>query len=316
MSGAGPQQTTTTPPEAGAEAVREQPQREQPGGGAVRQGLYPISVIILTKNEEVNIEGCLKDVAFSDDVVVFDSLSTDGTVELARRHPNVRIVERKFDNWSKHQNWAVSNIEFRHPWVLYLDADERVPAALAEELQRLADPSSPHAAFRMRRKDMFMGRWIKHATLYPTWLVRMFRPDRIRYERLVNPVAVVDGSIGSVREHLIHYPFSKGVYHWIERHNNYSTFEAEETMKVLAGQRRPFRHLLSRDPNERRAAMKDFFYRLPLRPQVKWLYYMFVRLSFLDGRPGLIYARLQSMYEHMIVIKTRELMRKKGGGEI
>ena len=164
----------------------------------------------------------------------------------------------------------------------------------------------------MRRKDMFLGRWIKRASLYPTWLVRMFRPEHIRYERLVNPVAVVEGEVGSLEGHLIHYPFSKGVRQWVERHNSYSSFEAMEVLKVLDGDRKPLGDILNRDPNTRRAALKDLFYRMPLRPHIKYVYYVLARRAFLDRAPGWIYARLQYIYEYMITIKVKEeLIRRR-----
>ena len=240
--------------------------------------MHPVSVVILTKNEEFNIEACLDCLKFSDDVVVYDSYSDDDTVALAEKFDNVRVVQRKFDNWSAHQNWGVENIEFRHPWVLYVDADERVPEDLASEIQGLCDPESEMSAFRLRRKDMFMGTWLKRAQLYPTWIVRVFRPEKIRYERLVNPIAVVDGKTGDLDGHLMHYPFSKGIVDWIDRHNKYSNWEAEELLKVRAGQRTPVTKLFG-DATERRAALKDIFFRLPLRPQIKWLYYMCWRLA-------------------------------------
>lgn len=268
---------------------------------------FPLSVVILTKDEEVNIKACLDGLGFSDDVVVYDSLSRDRTVEIARAYPNVSIVQRPFDNWSAHQNWGVQNIPFKHPWVLYVDADERVDDRLREEAQERADPVAPESAFRVRRKDMFMGRWLRHAQLYPTWLIRLFRPAKIRYERLVNPVAIVDGPIGQLDGHLIHYPFSKGVAQWFERHNSYSSFEAAELIKVLAGKRRPLRGVFARDPNDRRAALKDIFFRLPMRPQVKWMYYMLIRRAWQDGVPGITYARMTYLYEYMISIKVREI---------
>jgi len=277
---------------------------------------HPVSVLILTKDEEINIGPCLDCLGFSDDVVVFDSLSTDRTVEIARSYPNVSIVERKFDNWSSHQNWGVQNIPFKHPWVLYIDADERVDADLAEEVQRRADPDAPEAAFRMRRKDFFMGTWLRRAQLYPSWLVRLFRPEKIRYERLVNPVPIVDGPIGKLRGHIIHYPFSKGMGHWFDRHNSYSTFEAYEQIKVLNGDRRPIREIFTGNPIDRRAALKDLFYRLPLRPHIKLLYYIVWRRAFLDGRAGLTYSRLQYLYEYMIQIKAQQLRLKERGEKL
>lgn len=222
------------------------------------------------------------------------------------------MMTRPFDNWSAHQNWAVRHIEFRHPWVLYLDADERCPPDLREEILQRALPDAPEAAFRVRRKDFFMGRWLRHAQLYPTWLVRLLRPRCIRYERLVNPVAVVDGKTAEVRERILHYPFSHGVSHWVARHNRCSDLEALEaatvrTRVLVAG---PLR---SKDPNERRRALKELFVRLPARPLIKFLYYYGWRRGFLDGKAGLTYATLQAIYEYLITAKAAELERRQRG---
>jgi glycosyltransferase involved in cell wall biosynthesis len=271
-----------------------------------------VSVLILTLNEEINIEACLEGLAWCDDVVVLDSISRDQTTAIAQRF-GARVIERPFDNWASHQNWALQNIAFRHPWVLYLDADERCTPALRDEVLRRATDSAPEAAFRIRRKDFFMGRWLRHAQLYPTWLVRLFRPARIRYERLVNPVAQVDGPTGELEEHILHYPFSHGVAHWIARHNNYSDLEAQELMKVHLGTERAAGSLLDRDPNARRRALKHLFYRMPARPLLKFAYYLVWRRGFLDGRAGWTYSTLQAIYEYFIDCKYRELLRKQRG---
>jgi glycosyltransferase involved in cell wall biosynthesis len=270
-----------------------------------------VSAIVLTLNEEINLAECLASLSWSDDVVVFDSFSSDRTVEIARAH-GARVVQRPFDNWSAHQNWAVRSIEFRHPWVLYIDADERCDAALRDEVLRRARTDAPEAAFRIRRKDYFMGKWLRHAQIYPSWLVRLFRPAAIRYERLVNPVATVDGQIGELEGHIIHYPFSHGVAHWIARHNRYSDMEAIEAIKVQDGERVPAT-LWARDPNERRRALKDIFFRLPGRPLLRFLYSYVWRRGFLDGRPGFTYAVLMGCYEFMITCKVREARRRRDG---
>jgi len=161
-----------------------------------------------------------------------------------------------------------------------------------------------------------MGRWLKHAQLYPSWFVRLFRPDRIRYERLVNPVAVVDGPTGQLDAHIIHYPFSHGVSHWIARHNRYSDLEAMEVAKLRDGAqpgKQPVAHLWSRDPTKRRRVLKDLFFRLPARPLVKFAYYYGWRRGFLDGRAGFTYATLQAIYEYMIACKGVELERRRRG---
>jgi glycosyltransferase involved in cell wall biosynthesis len=278
-----------------------------------------VSVLILTLNEEINIGACLESLEWCDDVVVLDSLSTDATQAIAEKY-GARVICRAFDNWSAHQNWAVANIDFRHPWVLYLDADERCDAQLRDEVQLRAHAAAPEAAFRLRRKDFFMGRWLKHAQLYPSWFVRLFRPQKIRYERLVNPVAMVDGATGALQSHLIHYPFSHGVSHWIARHNRYSDMEAIEAAKVreragrgARGPREPVTTLLSKDPNARRRLLKDVFFRLPARPLVKFFYYYAWRRGFLDGNAGFTYATLQAFYEYMIACKGTELDRRRRG---
>jgi glycosyltransferase involved in cell wall biosynthesis len=274
-----------------------------------------VSVLILTLNEEINIGACLESLSWCDDVVVLDSLSTDRTRAIAEEHA-VRVVTRGFDNWSAHQNWALANIEFRHPWVLYLDADERCPHDLRDEVLKCARSNAQESAFRVRRKDFFMGRWLKHAQLYPTWLVRLFRPDRIRYERLVNPVAIVEGSTGELQAHIIHYPFSHGVSHWIARHNRYSDMEAVEAAKVRShsdATKQTTASVWSKDPNERRRVLKDIFFRMPARPLVKFVYYYAWRRGFLDGRAGLTYATLQAMYEYMIACKCAEIDRRRRG---
>jgi hypothetical protein len=270
------------------------------------------SALILTLNEEINLGACLESLRWCDDVVVLDSGSTDATVELARSC-GARVVTRAFDDWSSHQNWAVANIEFRHPWVLYLDADERCPPHLRDEVLTRARPDAPQAAFRVRRKDYFMGRWLKHAQLYPTWIVRLFRPRQIRYERLVNPVAVVDGSTGELEAHIVHYPFSHGVAHWIARHNRYSDLEAMEATKMRTGGTPIATGLRSDDPNVRRRALKELFSRMPARPIAKFAYCYFWRRGFLDGRAGFTYATLQAIYEYMIDCKRAELKRRELG---
>jgi glycosyltransferase involved in cell wall biosynthesis len=271
-----------------------------------------VSVLILTLNEETNIKACLDTVTWSDDVIVLDSFSTDRTTAIAEEN-GARVVKRSFDNWSSHQNWAVKNLEFKYSWVLYLDADERCGTDLAQEVLLKALPESSEVAFRIRRKDFFMGQWLKHAQLYPTWLVRLFRPQRICYERLVNPVAVVDGKVGELHSHILHYPFSHGISHWIARHNRYSDMEAIEAIRSKERQELELGQMFSVDPNKRRRALKDLFFRLPARPAAKFLYYYGWRRGFLDGRAGLTYSLLQSFYEYMIACKTRELRRREHG---
>jgi glycosyltransferase involved in cell wall biosynthesis len=272
----------------------------------------PVSILILTLNEAPNIGACLESVSGFDDVTVLDSLSADGTQEIARQ-AGARVVERPFDNWAAHQNWAMENVPFRHAWVFYLDADERMTPELREEVLSIArEPATREAAFYCGRRNWFMGTWIRHA-MPPGMIMRFFRPGRVRFERLVNPVPVIDGPHGYLRNLFEHHNFSKGLSEWIDKHNKYSQFEALEGMKLLAGPPPTLRRLLGRDPFDRRKALKELSFRLPLRPLAKFLWMYLLKGGFLDGRAGLTYCRLQAMYEYMIVVKMAELRRKAQG---
>jgi len=267
-----------------------------------------VSILVLTKNEQQDLPACLQSVAWSSDIVVYDSCSTDRTHDIAAS-TGARIVERPFDNWASHQNWGLRNISFCHPWVFYIDADERLTPEAAAELESIASNPDPlYVAYRIRRRDHFQGRQLLHVQTSP-WYIRFFRPEFVHYERLVNPVNVVDGAVGNLQHHLDHYPFSKGLSHWIARHNSYSSFEAQQILQNRASQE-PFSlpaAFFERDFNRRRFHQKELFYRLPARPLTKFLLLYVLKRGFLDGRPGFTYALLQSIYEAMIVLKVQEL---------
>jgi glycosyltransferase involved in cell wall biosynthesis len=274
----------------------------------------PVSVLILTLNEEKNLPACLESVKWCDDIVVLDSFSTDRTVEIAKS-ANARVVQRRFDNWAAHQNWAVRNIPFKHPWVYYSDADEIVPSELRDEMCEVTSaPSAQHVAYRVRRKNFFCGRWIRHCGNYSVWLLRLFRPDKVHWERLVNPVAVIQGSEGRLEHHFHHFSFNKGYEAWFEKHNKYSSLEAEEGIKTIHHGFSDWAGLLSfSDGSRRRRALKELSFRLPFRPELRFLYMYVLRLGFLDGWEGLTYCRLLSIYEYLIVLKMKELRRRERG---
>ncbi len=268
-----------------------------------------VSIFIQTLDEERNLPGLLESVEWADDIVVLDSLSTDDTRRVAEQ-AGCRWFERAFDGRGPHQNWAMENIDFKHPWVFYLDADERMTPALRAEIEQIAARplDSGPVAYTCGRENYFMGKWLKHA-MPPGRIMRFFRPEKIRFERLANPAPIVDGDVGHLRARFLHYNFSKGVREWIERHNRYSTFEAIETLRALADRPVSIKRLLSTDATTRRLELKNLSFRLPLRPALKFVYMFLLKGGFLDGRAGLVYCRLQAMYEQMIVMKVRERRR-------
>jgi glycosyltransferase involved in cell wall biosynthesis len=268
----------------------------------------PISVLILTKNEEQDLPACLASVAWCDDIHVFDSHSTDATQQIAR-DAGAHLHTRIFDDYATHRNAALSN-PFKYPWVFLLDADERPTPELSAEMQRVVlEAPANTAGFRLRRHDFLFGTWLRHAQISPFY-IRLVRPGRARYTRAINEVLEVDGPVAELTQPLDHFPFSKGIAAWVAKHNTYSTMEAELIVRGEGLKDPSLRAALTHpDFHTRRLHQKALFYRMPARPLIKWCYMMFVRGAILDGRAGVTYATLQAFYEYLIVLKTRELRR-------
>jgi glycosyltransferase involved in cell wall biosynthesis len=277
-----------------------------------------ISVLIYTKNEEQDLPGCLESLSWCDDIHVFDSMSSDNTAEIAKQY-GATVTQRSYaDNTlafggdeAAHRNWGLQHIPFKYEWIFHLDADERVSAELVMAMRAALSVPNPKQAYRMPRRDYFMGRWLKHVTPSPLH-IRLFKIGRVRYERLINPVTLVDGEVGHLDAWLDHFPFSKGMDHWIEKHNKYSASEASQIMQNRSnGTRFDIQKVFFEpDITKRRAQQKEFYYRLPCRPLVMFILLYVARRGFLDGRAGLRYAMLRAMYEYMIVIKSQELIEK------
>ena len=267
-----------------------------------------ISVLILTKNEQHDLPGALQSVAWSDDVHVLDSYSTDATVEIARA-AGANVHSRTFDDYATHRNAALA-LPFRYPWLFIVDADERPTPGLSAEMQRVvAEAPANTAGFRLRRRDFLFGTWLKHAQISP-YYIRLVRAGRAKYTRAINEVLEVDGPVAELLNPLDHFPFSKGMAHWIAKHNTYSSMEAELIAREQGLQNPSLRSALSHpDFHTRRLHQKALFYRLPARPLIKWCYMMFLRGAILDGTAGVTYATLQAFYEYLIVLKTKELRR-------
>jgi glycosyltransferase involved in cell wall biosynthesis len=270
-----------------------------------------ISVLILTLNEEINIGPCLESVRWSDDVVVLDSFSADRTVEIAREHA-ARVVERRFDNYAAQRNFGLQQ-EYKHQWVLMLDADERVPQDLHREMIEVtATVGANVALLRMRRRDHLFGRWIRGSSGYPTWFGRLARVGRVRVERPINEEYHADGELASLHGHLDHFPFNKGFGAWLAKHDRYSTMEAQLRVDGTASRLR-LADVFCRDVDVRRRALKALAYRLPARPLLMFAALYVLKGGILEGRAGLTFSLLRAWYEFMIDCKYLELTRRQQG---
>ena len=271
-----------------------------------------LSVLILTYNEEQNVPRCLESVRWSDDVLVLDSFSTDRTIEIVRSL-GARVLQNRFVNFAEQRNFGLAHGGLKHDWVLHLDADEVVTPALKEEVLGVIQKNEK-AAYRLASKMMFQGQWLKYSGLYPWHQVRLGRRDRLRFVQVGHGQRedLASAEIGTLREPLAHYSFSKGISDWIERHNRYSTAEAEQFLADAGDRKIDWAGVAAlADGPRRKRALKQLFSFLPCRPAMRFFYMYFFRLGFLDGRAGLTYCRLLQRYESMTVAKIRELQRRR-----
>jgi len=268
------------------------------------------SVLILTRNEEVNLPGCLNSVRWCDDVVVLDSKSTDRTREIARE-AGARVEEREFDDFGSQRNYALEKIRFRHPWVFQLDADEHFREELRVECERVM-VKGEKSAYSVPNRIFFMGKWIKHCTQYPFPQVRFVKVGEVRFRKAGHGQALdwAQRGEGAIEVPYDHFNFSKGLGDWMQKHRHYAEQEAENTLRL---RREPvgWGDLWRGDRLARLRSMKRVMVRLPGRALVKFVYLYVICRGFLDGMPGLIYCGLQGYYEFLVGAKVRELEKSK-----
>ena len=187
----------------------------------------PVSVVVIVKNEEKRIGFCLESVKWADDIVIVDDMSTDRTVEIARRYTD-RIFQRKMDIEGVHRNYAYS--QAKNEWVLSLDADETVSPELKEEIARTVkeDTGSGHAVFAIPLRNYIGDYWVKWGGWYPAYKDRLFRKGRFKYEEVgVHPRVIYDGKSGRLKGDIIHYSY-ENFSELIDSLNGQTTKEAQK----------------------------------------------------------------------------------------
>jgi glycosyltransferase involved in cell wall biosynthesis len=240
-------------------------------------------VAVITLDEEARLGPCLESVGWADEIVVVDSGSSDRTVEVARAFTD-RVLVHPFRGYGAQKNVALDHC--RGEWVLSVDADERVPAALRDEIARTLAGGPAEAGFEIARRNLFAGAWLRHGGLFPDYQMRLLRRGRVRFrERLVHESVEVAGPTGRLRTPLVHESY-RGVADFVDRANRYSDLAARD----LAAQGRG-------------GSLGD----LLVRPLWRFLSMYVLRLGFLDGRAGLVVATLYAYYVFLRAAKAREL---------
>jgi len=248
-----------------------------------------ISAVVITHNEEANIEECLASVSWAEDIVVVDAESADRTREVARRFTE-RVYEKPWEGYSQAKIYAISMAESQ--WVLSLDADERVTPELRDEIQSL-EAEAGVDGYLLPIKPLFLGRWIEHSGWYPGYKLRLFRKDRAYMTaRKIHEGIRVEGSVGKLANPLLHYAYPT-VKSYFSKFTRYTDLAAQELYQ-----------------RGERASVGD----IVLRPCYAFIKWYFLKRGFLDGLEGLVLCLFSSYYVLVKYVRLRE-MERHGGRE-
>jgi glycosyltransferase involved in cell wall biosynthesis len=259
------------------------------------------SIVILTFNSDLSIADTLQSVvSLSDDIHVVDSFSKDRTVEIAQGF-GAKVVEHAFENYGAQRNWAITSLDLKYEWQLHLDADERLTSTLLQEIQALPEDPSVNG-FYIPRLMTYLGRFIRHGGMYPTWHMRLFRTGYGQCEarKYDQHFYVTQGETAQLKGDMID-DLRMPLTEWTFRHNRWSDAEVEElSAKENEGR---IEARLTGNPVERKRYLRRLYNDTPLfvRPFVLFFYRYFLRLGFLDGAEGFIFYVLQTFWFRFLV---------------
>lgn len=265
----------------------------------------PITVVVLTLNEEINIRQALGNVVgWAREVIVLDSGSKDKTCEIAQEL-GAKVFYRQFDNYANQRNYAIRELPVENEWMFFLDADEYLTNELKDELTDIvANDGYGKNGYYVKRKFVFMGKWIKHGGYYPTWVLRLFKKDKAVVNRDMNEHISIDGEFGRLKHDFIHMD-KKDFSFWLEKHNKYSTYEALELLKKnKSKEEKSFAKLTGTQAQRKRWLREKIWNKfLPplLRPFIYFIYRYILRLGFLDGKTGFIFHFMHGLVYPMII---------------
>ena len=283
-------------------------------------GRAPVTLLVLTFNEERNLPACLESVdGWAQDIVVVDSGSTDRTVAIAEGFGG-RVIVHPFDTHARQWQWALANAPLSTEWVLALDADQRLmPDLRAEIAERLKHPGDTDGFF-LNRRQIFRGRWIRHGGYYPKYLLKLFRRSAVAIDEteLVDHHFQVAGLAEHLRFDMIEDNRNEeSIAVWVAKHNRYAALQArQDVLRAEQDDRSAAPDGAARDGLDTTTRRrKRIWTRLPLfiRPCLYVFYRYVVKLGFLDGKEGFIFHVLQGFWYRLLVdINTDELRTRTG----
>ncbi len=275
-----------------------------------------LSIIILTHNEEKNINDCLLSVIGLDcPIFIVDSGSTDDTLKIAEKY-NVQVFHHHFENYGQQRNWALENLPIETDWILNMDADHRMTVELSLDIQRRFSELIPKEinGFLISRRTIFLGKWIKYGGHYPVYHAILFRKGFGHCEdKLYDQHFVVEGTCETIKADMID-TLTDSLTSFTERHNRWSSLEAEDQFYKYAAEKEGLvKGKLSGNAQQRRRYAKSVYEKFPLfiRPFIYFFIRYFIKLGFLDGKTGLVFHFLQGFWFRFLVDAKIYEMRKK-----
>src|SRR5262245_49165835 len=188
-----------------------------------------LTAIVTTLNEEANIRECLASLGFADEILLVDSFSTDGTVAIARTFPKTKVVQREYFGSAAQKNWAMDQVQT--PWILIVDADERIPEALAREIGELLARGPRSKTYAIRRRNVFLDRTIRHSGWSTDRVVRLLAKGSVRYpNRRVHADLHPDGPVPVLSEPMLHHT-CRSLDQYIEKLHRYATWGAADAYR-------------------------------------------------------------------------------------
>ncbi|HEY9123427.1 MAG TPA: glycosyltransferase family 2 protein [Bacteroidales bacterium] len=274
-----------------------------------------LSIIIVTFNEENNIRECVESgLRITKKIFVVDSFSTDKTIEILDSM-GIAHTSHPYITYAKKRNWAQENNPYQTEWVLHIDADERINDDMYNWFQtsffKLKDE---YDGFLFSRKPIFMGKFLKHGGVYPTYTPRLFKTQKGHCEdKAYDQHFVVEGKVATIKKVEILNDVTPSINKFIDTHNFFSNYEAREIYSGGAqGEVKP--KLLGNPLERRRWLKRNIFERAPLfsRAFLYFFYRYFIRLGFLDGKEGFIFHVLQGFwFRFLIDAKVYELKKQQ-----
>jgi glycosyltransferase involved in cell wall biosynthesis len=276
------------------------------------EGQLPVSVCIPVRNEALNLPGCLASLKEFDDIVVVDSGSTDGTAAIADQSGATVLQFRWNGEFPKKRNWALRHHAFAHPWILFLDADERVNPAFVQELREIL-PGTTHAGFWLSFTNWFMGARLRHGDTFRK--LALFRIGSGEYEQLpevlwssldmeVHEHPILSGTTGHLRTRLDHQD-QRDLKSYLAKHNEYSSWEARRFLWLRSAPAAAWQALTERQRFKYRHLDKWWF------GWFYWLMAVLVKRGFMDGAAGLRLAHLKRCYFAEIRLKIAEVLEQR-----